>query len=103
MSLKRGIFSALLALTAGFCGCRRQVANGNESDQETIWNIQVGEKLIFSPKTFSCAAGQSLRIRVKNTIPVNGPMISHSLVVLLPETDVEAFGRGARGGGGDQD
>ena len=86
-----------LCLLLGVLGCRRPASASVETgdSDEKVWGISVGTELVFTPNRFVCTAGQKLRIVVRNTIPAAGPQISHSVVILQPNTEVDSFGRAA--------
>lgn len=95
--------AAALTLALAFCGCSRESIARSGAGGMAEWTVQVNDKLVFSPREFTCAPGQRLRIRVSNTIPVNGPGISHNLTVLRPQADLEEFGRAAINASPEQD
>lgn len=89
----RFLLAAAFAAALFSTGCRRDEMVVSPPD--VVASVQVDEHLRFSPSQVSCHPGQLVCIRISNTIPPQGPDLSHNCVLLKKDVDVGAFAEAA--------
>lgn len=86
-SLRRAILAGALPFLLALGGC------GRPQPPEAGWTVRVSDQMVFAPSTFVCPPGQTLRIRLENTLAARGAALRHNLTILTPGSDAERFGR----------
>lgn len=77
------------AVTLVGCGPKAQ------SSPTIEFNVKVTDEFKIIPDRIDCQPGQTIRIRVTNSLPVGNTDLPHNLVFLNSETNVDAFGEAA--------
>jgi len=65
---------------------------GNENLEPAVFVIEGNDQMQFSEKNLTAKAGQEIQITLNNVGELPKESMGHNIVVLVPDTDIAAFG-----------
>jgi azurin len=96
MRLKTPILAALIATGLLGLGASRQVAaKDTVGESPQVIEVRTDSSFAFQPGTLTAKRGQLIVVRVYNDIDPATSEMPHNLVVLEPNSDVDAFATAA--------